>query len=184
MRTSKSKWHLVRTKQYKEAFVRNMLSKKASDTFLPLLRIQRPHWGKVTHTVTPLFPCYLFAQIDLETEYHFVQRTPGVVGLLCAGGEPSEVDESVIEEIRKRGTNGIVELPQGTFSSGESVSVVSGPLRGISAIFERYMSGSQRAALLLDLIGGASVRTILPCALIAPLNKPAPVAVASRRALT
>ena len=131
-----------------------------------------------------LVPLLSFAQIDLETEYHFVQRTPGVVGLLCAGGEPSEVDESVIEEIRKRGTNGIVEVPQGTFSSGESVSVVSGPLRGISAIFERYMSGSQRAALLLDLIGGASVRTILPCALIAPLNKPAPVAVASRRALT
>lgn len=184
MRTNASKWYLIRTKQYKEAFVRNMLSKRASDTFLPLLRSQRPQWGKVTHTITPLFPCYLFAHIDLETEYHFVQRTPGVVGLLCAGGEPSEVNESVIEEIKKREINGIVEIPQGTFSSGESVSVVSGPLRGISAIFERYMSGSQRAALLLDIIGGASVRTILPCALIGPLNKSAPTPVASRRAST
>jgi transcriptional antiterminator RfaH len=184
MRTIGSKWYLVRTKQYKEAFVRSALTRRIPNTFLPLLRTRRLQWGRAMYGTAPLFPCYLFAHFNLETEYHFVQRTPGVVGVLCAGDEPSEVDESVIDEIRKRGTNGVVEIPQATFSSGESVSVVSGPLRGISAIFERYMSGSERAALLLDLIGGANVRTILPCALIAPADRPSPLTLASRRVTT
>lgn len=176
------KWYLIRTKQYKEAFVRRMLSERVSNLFLPLLRTDQTQRGRRIQAVVPLFPCYIFALFNRETDIHFVQRTPGVVGVLGAGDEPSEVDESVIEEIRSRATNGIVELPQRTFSPGEAVSIVGGPLRGINAIFDRYMSGSQRVALLVDLIAGASVRTIMPAALIAPTDTSSWATAALRRA--
>src|SRR5258708_4659961 len=171
MQAGRSKWYLVRTKQYKEAIVHKILSNKISDTFLPRLRSEQRMWGRMTETITPLFPCYLFASFNAETEYHFVQRSCGVVGVLCAGGEPVEVDEAIIVEIRARGLNGVVELSRPSFSRGESVDVVGGPLRGISAVFERYLSGSERAALLVDLIGRANVRIILPSKLLAPADK-------------
>jgi transcription antitermination factor NusG len=102
--------------------------------------------------------------------------------VLSAGDEPSEVAESVIEEIRSREKNGIVELPPRTFTPGEAVTIVGGPLRGISAVFDRYMSGSQRVALLIDLIAGANVRTIMPATLIAPAETSSWTTTAPRRA--
>jgi transcriptional antiterminator RfaH len=171
MQTNTSRWYLVRTKQYKEALVRSTLSHRIADSFLPLLRTRRRQGGRLAHTITPLFPCYLFALFDVATQYHFISRTPGVVGVLCAGDEPSVVDDNVIEEIKQRGRNGIVELSPETFSAGESVNLVAGPLRGISAVFERYLSGAERAALLVDLIGGANVRVIVSSELLTRVDR-------------
>jgi len=159
-----------------------MLSERVSNLFLPLLRTNCTQRGRRVQTIVPLFPCYIFASLNRETDIHFVQRTPGVVGILSAGDEPSEVDESVIQEIRGREKDGVVELPRRTFSPGETVSIVGGPLRGINAIFDRYMSGTQRVALLIDLIAGANVRTIMPSELVAPMDESIWTPAASQRA--
>ena len=170
MRPNSSKWYLLRTKQYKEPLVQAILSRSVADTFLPRLRSVHRIWGKLTPTVSPMFPCYLFASFDVDRDYDFVRRTAGVVGVLCAGSEPIEVDPMVIDEIKTRGQDGVVDLSRYNFSAGQSVCVLDGPLRGISAVFERYLSGSERAALLVDLIGKASVRVILSPRLIAPTD--------------
>jgi transcriptional antiterminator RfaH len=171
MQTACSRWYLVRTKQYKEAAVQTILSNGIAETFLPRLRSEQRMWGRLTETITPLFPCYLFASFNAKTEYHSVRRTCGVVGVLCTGDEPLEVDEAVIVEIKNRGPNGVVELSRPAFNPGEPVNVVAGPLRGISAVFDHYLSGSERAALLVDLIGRANVRVILPARLLAAADK-------------
>jgi len=162
------KWYLIRTKQHKEPLVHNVLRRLITDDLLPLLRTIRVQQGRITKSVVPLFPGYLFACFDLKAQYQAIQRTPGVVGVVCAGDEPTEVDEVTIAEIRKRAINGIVDLPPRSLHSGESVNVNSGPFRGIDAVFERYLSGSERVALLVELVGGANVRVILPSALVGP----------------
>ena len=162
------RWYLVRTKQHKETLVRNLLSARIPDSFLPLLRTRCDYIGDTGGKLIPLFPCYVFAFFDLHAQYQTVQRTPGVNGLICAGNEPSEVDQEIIDEIRRRGRAGIVELPRTTLQPGEPVNVRSGPLRGISAVFERYLSGAERVALLINSLGGAGVRLVVPAALIEP----------------
>jgi transcriptional antiterminator RfaH len=162
------RWYLVRTKQHKEKLVLNILTERIANCFLPFLMTRIDHRNNAAAKIVPLFPCYVFAFFDLETQYHSIQRTPGVNGVVCAGGEPSEVDESIIEEIKNRGPNGVVELPRTTLEPGQSVNIRSGPLRGISAVFERYLSGAERAALLVNFISGASVKLILPAALVEP----------------
>jgi transcriptional antiterminator RfaH len=154
--------------------VRAMLEPRVQETFLPLLRTTRRQAGKSIHTVRPLFPCYLFGLFNVETEYHFVSRTSGVVGVICAGDEPSQIAEGVILEIKRRAPNGIVDLPPQVFHAGEAVQVGHGPLSGVSAVFERYLSGSERAALLLEFVGGANVRVVLPSDLLVRAHRSAP----------
>jgi transcription antitermination factor NusG len=97
-----------------------------------------------------------------------VQRTPGVNGVVCVGGAASEIDESIIDEIKSRGPNGMVELPSKNLQVGDSVTFRSGPFRGLSAVFERYLSGPERVAVLINFISGGSARLIIPAGLVLP----------------
>src|SRR5438876_1159069 len=100
MKTESPQWYLVRTKQYKERLVQSKLSEFIPNTFFPLLRSKGLRWGRLTETLTPLFPCYIFARFDLESTYYKIRHTAGVIHVVCAGGEPSEVDEGIVEEIK------------------------------------------------------------------------------------
>jgi transcriptional antiterminator RfaH len=155
-------WYLIRTKQYKESLVQNVLGDFVSDTFLPLLRTTNRQWGRIASVVAPLFPCYLFSLFDLDTTYQRITRTPGVVGLVREGGGPAEVPSSIVEEIRRRGPNGIVELPKETLHPGQQVQVEHPLFNGFTAVFERYLSGTERVALLLNAVSGARVRIVMP----------------------
>jgi transcriptional antiterminator NusG len=116
--------------------------------------------------VAPLFPCYLFAKFDLESALYKVLHTIGVAGVVCAGSTPSEVDPSIIEEIGRRGEDGIIELPPRTFNAGEPVRLTDGPMEGFAGIFEQYRSGSKRVALLLNVVG-ASMKVVVPATSVA-----------------
>jgi len=90
-----------------------------------------------------------------------VLHTIGVAGVVCAGSTPSEVAPSIIEEISRRGEDGIIETPQRIFKAGDRVYLTDGPMEGLAGIFERYRSGSKRVALLLDMVG-ASMKVVVP----------------------
>jgi transcriptional antiterminator RfaH len=147
--------------------VQENLTPLLAETFLPLARTQVIRWGKKVDIITPLFTSYLFACFDLELDYHKVQRTAGVVGLVCAGNEPAEVDPRIVAEVKRRGTNGIVEIPKQTLRPGQPVSVTTGPLHGFEAVFESYMSGTERVAVLLANVL-ANVRLVMPAAHVRP----------------
>jgi transcription antitermination factor NusG len=90
-----------------------------------------------------------------------------VVDLVSAGGEPLEVDECIIAEIKTRAINGIVELSQEPLRTGDAVEIIDGPLRGVSGVCERYLSGPERVTLLIALIGATSVRVVAPTRIVA-----------------
>jgi transcriptional antiterminator RfaH len=154
-------WYLVRTKQQKEALVQCKLGEFVRRTLLPRLRTRRIRNGTLTESVTPLFPCYLFAQFEFESTLYKVLHTTGVAGVVCAGSTPSEVDPSIIEEISRRGEAGIIEIPQRTFNVGERVRLTDGPMEGFAGIFSHYRSGSKRVALLLNVVG-ANMKVVVP----------------------
>jgi transcription antitermination factor NusG len=49
---------------------------------------------------------------------------------------------------------------------GERVRVVQGPFRGFEAIFERYLSGAERIAILLNAIDSKGLRVVLPASAV------------------
>jgi transcriptional antiterminator RfaH len=159
-------WYLVRTKSGKERWVRDQLSAQVPDVFLPLLEARTPRWGKLAWTIAPLFPGYLFARLDPQKQYFNVRYMSGVQGLVCAGNEPLAVPSRVVEEIRRRGVNGVVKIEEKDFGSGEHLRVVEGPFRGFEAIFERYLSGAERIAILLSAIDAEGLRVVLPASAV------------------
>jgi transcriptional antiterminator RfaH len=167
--TDDVRWYLVRTKQQKEAFVEFKLAQFVSGTFLPRMRTRHARNRIFIESVVPLFPCYLFVSFDLESTLYRVLHTAGVGGVVCAGATPSEVDPLIIEEIRRRGKDGIIELAPRTFSAGELVRLTDGPMEGFNGIFEHYRSGSRRVALLLNVVG-ASMKIVVPATSVAPAS--------------
>ena len=165
-------WRLIRTKSGKERMVEEQLSLSLSDVLLPLLRTTVCRWGKPANTVTPLFPCYLFARFDFGTEYNRVRYRSGVRELVRAGNEPVVVPEDVIAKLKQRCAAGPLELPAVTFRIGDRVQIVEGPLRGFEAVFERYLSGAERVALLMSSLETFAPRVVLPTEVVKRLNEP------------
>jgi transcriptional antiterminator RfaH len=164
---NRSAWFLIRTRPNKELWVRDQLSQILPEVFLPMLRARVPRWGRLTWSVMPLFPGYMFARFDLEASYLKVKYMSGVQGLVSAGTDPLAVPPNIIDEIRRRGVNGTVHLHEKPLSKGESVRIVEGPFHGFEAIFERYLSGAERVAILLHNVEAGGLRVLLPVSAVA-----------------
>jgi transcriptional antiterminator RfaH len=150
-------WYLIRTKPWQERRVRDRLSGDLPELFLPLLttRIRRPQ--RIVGSTVPLFPCYLFGSFDAESQYRLVRYTPGVREVLRTAGELLIVPFSIIESLKHRCVDGVVEISQPPMTRGQPVRVVDGAFRGFEAIFERYLLGSERVKILLSGLGATMV---------------------------
>jgi transcriptional antiterminator RfaH len=115
----------------------------------------------------PLFPQYVFVRCDLAIHYFQVRYAPGVLSFVTAGTDPLPVPEAIIESILARCSDGVVHLNPKTFRKGEPVRIVAGPFRGFDAVFDRYLSGADRVAILLNAIEGFNLRLIASAASIA-----------------
>jgi transcriptional antiterminator RfaH len=160
-------WYLIRTKTGKEKWVRDQLRTIVPEVFLPMLKARAPRWGRMILSITPLFPCYLFARFSLEHRYFDVKYMPGVRGFVSAGDDPLAVPPGIVDEIRRRGTDDVIEIHEKPFGSGDRVVVREGPFRGFEAIFERYMSGVERVAILLSAVEASGLRVVLPASAVA-----------------
>lgn len=160
-------WYLVRTKTGKERWVRDQLAKMVPEVFLPLLKAKAPRWGRMTNSIGPLFPCYVFARFELQAKYFEVKYMAGVRGIVSAGADPLAVPRDIVTEIRRRGVDDVVEIAEKPFDQGERVMVVEGPFRGFEAIFQRYLSSTERVAILLNAVEANGLRVVLPAAALA-----------------
>ncbi len=165
--SSEREWYLIRTKPGKERWVRDQLSLCLPEVFLPMLKARGMRWGKLATAITPLFPCYLFARFDLVSSYFEVRYTPGVSGIVSAGTDPLAVPHAIVDELQSRGIDSVIEIHEKPFDSGERVRIVDGPFRGFDAMFERYLSGAERVAILLGAVQNAGLRVVLPARLLA-----------------
>jgi transcriptional antiterminator RfaH len=155
-------WYLVRTKPGKERWVSDQLSTIVEEVFLPMLQAPSARGGRMALSITPLFPCYLFARFELELRYFEIKYMAGVQGIVSAGADPLTVPLAVVDEIKRRTVDGLVRIEPRPFAGGERVRVVEGPFRGFEAIFERYLSGAERVAILLGAVESRGLRVILP----------------------
>jgi len=142
-------WYLVRSKPRQECIAETNLQRWDVETFYPQLKQTKLIRGKNRTVFSPLFPGYLFSRFDLHTEYRKVAYAHGVAGVVMFGTIPAKVDEEIIETIRARMQEGFVLLSPPSFISGQTVQIQEGPFKGVLAVFERELTGTQRVALLL-----------------------------------
>jgi transcriptional antiterminator RfaH len=105
--------------------------------------------------VEPLFPRYLFLQIDVEEQSLApVRSTVGVTDIVRFGAEYAAVLDEIVQELMNRAEpeTGLHRLREPLFERGVQVRVSEGPFGGLEGVFECY-EGEERASILLEVLG-------------------------------
>lgn len=146
-------WYVVHTKAHQELLAAGLLEQRlAAQVLLPQVR-QRSR-GRTRSA--PLFPGYLFVELDLtQVEASAVNNTPGVIRLVAFGGLPKPVPARVIAALQARLAEIDAQggLPQHPYKEGDRVRLTGGPLAGLEAVFIGPMRPTERVRVLLDFMG-------------------------------
>jgi transcriptional antiterminator RfaH len=146
-------WYVIQTKPKKEEEAVSYLSTRGVEIFNPLMETFALRNGKMNKELKPLFPGYIFGKFDLAQNYPLVRWGRGVKKVLGFGGYPTSVSEEIVEIIKGRtDTEGIVRVKQ-NFKANDVIRIKTGPLKDFLAIFERWVSDTDRVRILLNLIG-------------------------------
>jgi len=150
MTTLTRQWFVISTKVRREQFAQDQLGRRGVATFLP--RIMEPARTSSKPTIAPLFPSYLFVNIDLEEQYFDVVWTPGVRKFIGFGALPSAVDDAVIDFLQAQvGDEGVLR-PVRVFKTGDLVRIKRGPFEGLVGIIENPGCGRGRVRVLMELL--------------------------------
>jgi transcriptional antiterminator RfaH len=148
------RWYVAQTQPHAEERARVNLERQGFRTYLPRYRRERRHARRRDIVKAPLFPGYIFVELDIEgAPWRSINGTLGVTQLVCYGERPAAVPAGMVEEIVGRaGEDGLIELQPATLRKGEPLRIVSGALAECRGLFER-MADQDRVVLLLDLLG-------------------------------
>lgn len=147
-------WYVVKTNPRREdgaATLLSIASEGRVETYLPKLR-GRSTRGPAAGSKQPLFPGYIFARFDAESDDSvLVKRSAGVAYVLGYGGVPVAVPEGLVSAISRRVEDGFIP-PELQFSPGDRVHITDGPLKDLEAIFDRRLSPSGRSRVLIRIV--------------------------------
>ena len=123
------------------------------DVFNPRIRYTRSTRLGPANVTESMFPSYLFARFDRETQLNRVHYTRGVRGIVHFGSKWPTVPDAAIEELRRLiGNGGVHQMPH-EIKAGDEIEVAQGAFHGLHAVVTQVMPGSQRVIVLMDFLG-------------------------------
>ncbi len=134
--------------------VRELMANRGIAAYLPELPVR----GKrdASRHGEPFFARYLFAHLDLaRAPLSSVNWSPRVTSVVAFGGQPAVVPDAVSKWLRGRlpRTEGLEYYKGLSLRPNDRLRVTTGPLRGMEAVFERRLSGEERARALIEIMG-------------------------------
>ena len=162
------RWYAIRTKVNREKDVEKRLKDLRLEVFLAWMRTRRRIGSRFHWVLAPLFPGYVFCHLDMVLSGKAARYAPGVKDFLTFGSRIAEVGENIIEALRERCPGGVADIDPVNAKPGDIVRINEGPFSGLEAIFEQKLKGSERVAVLLDILG-RQTRIVLPSETIAKL---------------
>src|SRR5262249_29734657 len=150
--TTVAYWCACRLQPHREALALHCLTISGFETYYPRLRDRRIRFGRTIETRPALFPGYCFLLIQLQC--HAARWSPVTLGLIMDGVGRAKIPDPVIEEIRRREVDGLIDLPKPPpLRRGARVRILRGPFTDHLAIFAD-MRPRERVEILLQLLGG------------------------------
>lgn len=114
--------------------------------FFPKIEVEKIKAGKRTKKLEPLFPGYLFVNLEqTDPMWAKLRSTRGITRIVGFANKPAAIDDAVIDHI-KASMDKVAE--QGGIKPGQPIELEDGPFKGISAIFQAY-DGEERAIVLI-----------------------------------
>ena len=125
-------WYAVYTKPQHERKVNVHLSQEGITTFLPEMERWSRRKDRKKKVLYPIFPGYIFINTDLgKDSWLKIIKTKGVVKILDNNGIPTSIPEHQIEAIQRLVENRKAISPYPYLKKGQTVQVISGPLKGL-----------------------------------------------------
>lgn len=150
------RWFLVQTKPAAEKSALTHLERQGYHVYHPRLLQTSLRRGRWIDRIVPLFPRYLFVQLDIVRQsLGPIRSTVGVSGLVRFGSDATVVPDGVVDALMRKADpeSGLHRLSERQpLQRGTRVSILAGVFEGLEGIFERE-GGAERAVILLDLLG-------------------------------
>ena len=148
-------WYVVHTHVQKEATAAFHLMRQGFDIYLPQFLKIRRHARRQDTVKKPLFPRYLFVELDLTFhQWRSVNSTIGVSHMICNGEAPTPISNEIVQNIKYREDDcGHVKLNKfALFNKGAAIQVISGSLSDQVGIFD-CQRDEDRVRVFLNLLG-------------------------------
>lgn len=160
-------WFAVYAKPNAELSAVTNLKRQGFDVYCPRFRKQRRHAGRVETVIRPLFPRYLFINMDMENcRWRAIHSTTGVSHLVCQGERPWPVADHLIDAIKATEVEGVIDdkASSPVIAAGTQVRISWGPLADQVGTLVQ-LSDHERVEILLELMQG-TVKVSLPRAAV------------------
>ena len=160
---SNTAWHLVHTKARQEDTAVTNLERQGFRCYMPMIYLQKVRRGKSTVVSEPMFPGYVFTQLDISgsgRSWSPIRSTHGVRELVKFGGRPAKVDAGLINALHARELQQQRD-PKALFAPGDKVQIKGGPFAGIEAIYQAT-DAEQRSMILISMLSKPVAMRIEP----------------------
>jgi transcriptional antiterminator RfaH len=157
---SNEPWYLAQLKPNSLAIALRNLERQRVSVFAPMETRTTRRAGRFITREAPVFPGYVFVQIDQDTcTMRSINGTRGISRLVALGPEPAIVPDAVMATLFRRYAEETSEPPAPRFAPGDSVEIIEGPLSDFSARIDA-LAPNDRVIVLLDLMGRLSRVTL------------------------
>lgn len=147
------RWYVVRTLRAKERLAQNHLRFQGFTGYLPMHQKTLRRAGRFQTSEGPLFPGYLFVNLDLGRDrWRSVNGTVGVAYLLMVGEKPVPVPRGLVEDLQSVFSGQGQSRPSPRFAPGDRVRLASGPFARMVGELQA-IEGAGRVRILLEVMG-------------------------------
>jgi len=123
------------------------LQKQDISCFYPKVAVEKVKGGKKISRLEPLFPGYLFVNLEpTDSLWAKLRSTRGVLRVVGFSSNPAKISDEVLQHIRDSLETVTVS---GGIQEGSEVQLQEGPFQGLEAIFHAY-DGEERAVVLIN----------------------------------
>ena len=149
--------HENRVKLNLEQRVRTMeMSENLEQILVPTQQVTEIKDGKKKTSTKISFPGYVLIKMDLSDElWYVVRNTPGVMGFVSSGTNPTPLEDEEVENILSSGERRTQEDAKRAFefSIGDRVKVIDGPFTGFSGLVDELNEEKSKLRLMISIFG-------------------------------
>ncbi|HEY4136787.1 MAG TPA: transcriptional activator RfaH [Alphaproteobacteria bacterium] len=154
-------WYVVNALPNQEARAELNLRQQGFRAWLPAFQRTRRHARKVETVSAPLFPGYLFVQLDVAKQaWACINSTYGIRRLICRHDLPARLPDGFVDGLRAEVEGGLFVAPEDRLAVGDAIRVTEGPFADCVGRLLSFAS-QDRVTLLLTLLS-REVSIVMP----------------------
>ncbi|WP_200763224.1 transcription termination/antitermination protein NusG [Nitrosophilus alvini] len=165
------KWYAIQTYAGSEQAVKRAIEnlvkelgiqERLKDIIVPTEDVIEVKNGKKKITQRCLYPGYVFANIDLDTDlWHKIQSLPKVSRFIGESKKPTPLSEEDVKVILEKAEHKGAPKPKISFEPGEIVRIIEGPFANFTGVVEEYDLEHGKLKLNVSIFGRSTPVEIL-----------------------